>query len=98
MLFAQKNSVTCLPKIPCANGSELKTYYARHILVKLTVFSMLDYGDAIYKMASKYALNGLAVLYHLPLALSGIHSIDQATLSFLPFIFQAQADKALAVI
>lgn len=40
------------------------TRAAKHTLVKMTVLPALDYGDIIYKMASKAALHKLDVVHH----------------------------------
>ena len=40
------------------------THSAKHTLVKMTILTMFDYGDVIYKMASKCALNWLDALHH----------------------------------
>ena len=38
------------------------THAAKHILVKLTILPILDFGDVIYKVASNTLLNQLDVL------------------------------------
>jgi len=40
------------------------TYAAKHSLVKLTILPIFDFGDVIYKMASKTLLGKLDVIYH----------------------------------
>ncbi|CDQ76585.1 unnamed protein product [Oncorhynchus mykiss] len=40
------------------------THAAKHILVKLTVLPILDFGDVIYKIASNTLLNKLDAVYH----------------------------------
>uniref|UniRef100_A0A8C7QUG0 Reverse transcriptase domain-containing protein n=1 Tax=Oncorhynchus mykiss TaxID=8022 RepID=A0A8C7QUG0_ONCMY len=40
------------------------THAAKHTLVKLTILPILDFGDVIYKIASKTLLNKLDAVYH----------------------------------
>lgn len=40
------------------------THSAKHTLVKMTILPILDYGDIIYRSASKALLNKLDVIYH----------------------------------
>lgn len=52
------------------------TYSAKNSLVKMTILSLFDYGDVIYKMAPKCALNRLFILFH-----SAIHFVNGAPFS-----------------
>ncbi|CDQ99404.1 unnamed protein product [Oncorhynchus mykiss] len=49
------------------------THAAKHILVKLTILPILDFGDVIYKIASNTRLNKLDAVYH-----SAIHFVTKA--------------------
>ena len=40
------------------------THSAKHTLVKRTILQILDFGDAIYKIASNTLLSKLDVVYH----------------------------------
>lgn len=40
------------------------TYAAKYALVKLTILPILDFGDVVYKIASKTLLSKLDVIYH----------------------------------
>ena len=49
------------------------THAAKHTLLKLTILSILDFGDVIYKIASNTLLNQLDAVYH-----SAIHIVTKA--------------------
>jgi hypothetical protein len=56
-------------KIKCRIGFLFRnkasfTHATKHTLVKLTILTILDFGDVIYKIASNTLLNKLDAVYH----------------------------------